>query len=46
MFKVTMQPMFEGHEPTFYHFESADLLADFLVTYSSGSHCKVERWEP
>jgi hypothetical protein len=45
MFKVTMQPMFAGHEPSFYHFESADLLADFLVIYSS-THCKVERCEP
>ena len=46
MFKITVAPMFDGYEPTVYHFESADELASFLVINSSFWHCQVERWEP
>ena len=46
MFKITVAPMFEGYEPTVYHFESADELASFLVINSAFWHCQVERWEP
>ena len=45
MFKVTMQSMFPNHEPTVFHLDSEHELASFLVVYSAGSHCTVERWE-
>jgi hypothetical protein len=42
MFRVTVKPLFEGREPDFYYFESAELLATFLVRFSHYG-CVVER---